>query len=97
MFVAVYLFNAKPGLEKEFEQAWSERTIEIQKTMGSLGSRLHKSDDGTYVGYAQWSSRQVWESLNDTKDTPAKLKMRETCQDVKTILRLDVIDDLLLK
>ncbi len=96
MFVAVYKFKARSGMEQQFERAWAERTIEIRNTMGSLGSRLHRADDGTYVGYAQWPSRQVWESSSGSAETPAMGAMREASEEIETILRLDVINDLLV-
>jgi hypothetical protein len=32
------------------------------KLRGALGSRLHIAEDGTWVAYAQWPSKTIWEN-----------------------------------
>lgn len=62
MFCVIYEFKIKPGHSEQFEQAWSDFTEAIHRVCGSLGSRLHKtSDPFTYVAYAQWPSKEVFE------------------------------------
>lgn len=56
MFVAIYRWRIKPGQEAAFEQGWERTSIEVRSMHGSLGSRLHRSDDGTYMSYARWNS-----------------------------------------
>ncbi len=97
MFAVIYQFKAMENSERDFEDAWAERTLEIRQSMGSLGSRLHKAADGTYIAYAQWSDRRSWEkSQNNQIDTDAKRRMQEACTEIKTIFALDLIDDLLV-
>lgn len=94
MFIAIYTFTIIPGKEADFEESWAERTIEIKASYNSLGSRLHKAEDGTYVGYAQWHSKEQWESLKPSS-TPAGTKMRSCCSKIDSIFQLDVVRDLL--
>ena len=47
MFIALYRWKLKPGKEEQFREAWSQVTIAIREQSGSLGSRLHRSEDGT--------------------------------------------------
>ena len=54
-FIVLYRWRLIEGSEQSFTQAWTTIT-EILKTRGSLGSRLHKSSDGLWYGYAQWPS-----------------------------------------
>jgi heme-degrading monooxygenase HmoA len=62
MFVAVYQWKLKPGREEEFRRAWVKATVKNYRIKGSLGSRLHRNVDGTWVATAQWPSRAHWES-----------------------------------
>ena len=54
-FVVLYRWKIKPGHEVEFVEAWTEMT-EILRARGSLGSRLHRGNDGLWYAYAQWPS-----------------------------------------
>jgi heme-degrading monooxygenase HmoA len=54
-FVVLYRWRLKSGYESAFTEAWSEMTS-ILLARGSLGSRLHRGDDGTWYAYAQWPS-----------------------------------------
>lgn len=94
MFIAVYTFSVIPGKEQEFEESWTERTIEIKETYKSLGSRLHRASDGKYVGYAQWKSKQEWETLQPSS-TPSGSRMRACCTEITTVFQLEVVKDLL--
>jgi quinol monooxygenase YgiN len=93
MFVAVYLFRVKPGMEEQFRQAWAERTREIIKESGSLGSRLHRNEDGAFVAYAQWSSRKAWQDAS-TSETIARQQMRQATLSSETVFCLDLLENL---
>lgn len=51
--VVLYRWQLAPGREDDFAQAWREATQALL-ARGSLGSRLHRGDDGLWYGYAQW-------------------------------------------
>lgn len=57
-FVVLYRWALKPGHEQQFQDAWSAVT-ESLLARGSLGSRLHRGDDGLWYGYAQWPSAEA--------------------------------------
>ena len=95
MFVAVYSFNVKPGMEEQFQQAWAVRTREIIEASGSFGSRLHRNEDGTVVAYAQWPSRAAWENAA-AAETDARERMREAMESSETVYCLEVLEDLLV-
>ena len=59
-FCVIYRWRLVPGTEKQFQQAWEQLTHEIRTHAGGLGSRLHQADDGTWIAYAQWPSREAW-------------------------------------
>jgi quinol monooxygenase YgiN len=81
MFVVLYRWKVKPEHEAEFIEAWSHLTAEILSRQGSLGSRLHRSDDGLFVAYAQWPSREVWERSKEVGFTPKAQEWRRTMQE----------------
>ena len=49
----LYRWRLRPGAENAFVAAWTDATRELLRA-GSLGSRLHRGDDGLWYGYAQW-------------------------------------------
>lgn len=93
MFIAVYSFTVKPGMEEQFHQAWAERTREIVIESGSFGSRLHKNEDGAFIAYAQWPSRKAWEDA-PPNETSARKQMREAILFAKTVFCMDLLEDL---
>ena len=56
-YAVLYVFDVKSGSEAVFEAAWKSVTEAIQSESGSGGSRLHKSQNGTYWAHALWPSR----------------------------------------
>jgi heme-degrading monooxygenase HmoA len=97
VFVALYEFRVKPGLEEQFEQSWRIVTIAFGKLRGSLGSRLHKAQDGTYVAYAQWpSEEQYYTAVALPEDVnAARARMRAACDSLNVLKLMTVQDDLL--
>src|SRR5262245_54571542 len=61
MFVAIYRWRLKDDGVEAFREGWRRMTDAIYRTRGSLGSRLHRADDGTWVAIAHWPSRADWE------------------------------------
>jgi heme-degrading monooxygenase HmoA len=97
MFVAVYRWKLKEGQEEKFREGWRRRTGEIYRKCGSLGSRLHRAEDGTWVGYAQWPDRRSWEAARQVAvtDTEAPVLMRESIEVSYPETLLEVADDLI--
>lgn len=99
MFCVVYEFEVKPGCNEEFEQSWAEYTEAIFRVRESLGSRLHKTDDHqTYVAYAQWPSRKLFEqevseNLYQSKEKEALNRMKQSIVTSRKIYQLEMIDD----
>jgi beta-lactamase class D len=85
-------------MEKSFMEGWSRLTEAIRKTRGGLGSRLHKSDSGWWVAYAQWPDRQTWESsqtVDESPDMEASHLMTEAIVERLAPILLEPIIDLL--
>lgn len=95
MFVALYRWRLKPGKEEQFREAWSQVTLAIRERCGSLGSRLHRCEDGSWVAYAQWPSKDLWEkdcALGEAA-VAARQRMRESVEERLPTLLLTVRDD----
>jgi hypothetical protein len=54
----LYRWRLAPGRETEFTEEWRDAT-EALLARGSLGSRLHRGDDGLWYGYAQWPDAET--------------------------------------
>lgn len=99
MFAVIYNFRVREGQEQQFQESWSKRTEEIKQAYGGLGSRLHQASDGRWIAYAQWPSREAWETAGKRtgETTQAQLALRAACESVETLFELDVRNDLLVK
>jgi catechol 2,3-dioxygenase-like lactoylglutathione lyase family enzyme/heme-degrading monooxygenase HmoA len=98
MFIALYRWKLKKGKEKEFRKAWSQVTLAIREQCGSLGSRLHRAEDGTWVGYAQWPTKEMWEAarLRGAAAEAARARMRAAIAERFPSLSMTVSDDYLI-
>jgi heme-degrading monooxygenase HmoA len=52
----LYRWRIDPSREASFIEAWREVTRHLRSRHGSLGSRLHRGDDGWHHAYARWPS-----------------------------------------
>jgi quinol monooxygenase YgiN len=99
MFCVVYQWQIKANKDEQFRQTWCTITEAIFSQHGSLGSRLHKNDDGTFVAYAQWPSRELWEDSAPTLGVDLARAEQNAClvegTGVTVVFRLTVMDDLL--
>ncbi len=100
MFCVVYEFKVKEGANLEFESAWADFTEAIFRVCGSLGSRLHKTDNPQiYIAYAQWPSREIfYRDLPQESYTPKEWSRREAMRasliiPPNKVYELDLFDD----
>jgi len=57
-FAVLYRWKVRREREEEFVSAWTRITERLHREHGSLGSRLHRGDDGLWYAYAQWPSAE---------------------------------------
>lgn len=75
--IAVLLeFYVIAGMESQFRKAWVETTDIIYENFGSLGSRLHKSDNGKFIAYAQWPDLSVYENDHHWPDNSKSTRLK---------------------
>ena len=97
MFCVVYVMKVRPSQEDVFRKAWHQVTQDVMEHHGSLGARLHKSDCGAFIAYAQWSDREKWMSGHLYIEARTRQLHIESCLEElpATLLKLNVLDDLL--
>ncbi len=99
MFVVLYRWRVKPDLESQFVESWSEITAHLQRNHDSLGSRLHRGNDGFWYGYAQWKSAEQRENAFTSESeniANASRKMRDAIDESFPETLLDVVSDYLI-
>lgn len=96
MLVIIYRWRLKEGGEAIFCEGWHEMTESIYKQRGSLGSRLHRSEDKTWVAYAQWPDEETWRMAREagSANEAAARKMREGSAELLSEEHLYLVDDL---
>ncbi|QDX27450.1 antibiotic biosynthesis monooxygenase [Sphingomonas suaedae] len=101
MFVAAYWWRVHPGKEDQFRAAWRRGTALIRERYGSLGSRLHRDDQGRFIGVAEWPDRATWQAAFDAKMVYDEPETRAAFVDAiaeaasDPLLLMEVTDDLL--
>ena len=101
MYVAVYAWRVKPGKEEQFREAWRRGTRAITRLYGSFGSRLHRADDGRFIGYAEWPDEATWRAAFEAKmvydDPEARVMFVDALEggQHELIANMEVLDDLL--
>ena len=101
MFVVIYRWRVIPGLDAQFEAGWRAGTERIAAEFGGWGSRLHRTDDGAFIAYAQWPDKATWERAMETRmhhsDDEARKKYRDAIVpgSFETLFAMPVVSDLL--
>lgn len=96
MFTVLYRWRIKSGFEEQFIGAWSEITIYYVENFDSLGSRLHRGNDGLFYAYAQWKSAEQRENaFKNRPNLEAGTKMREAIEESFPEIILEIQSDFL--
>lgn len=97
-FVAIYRWQVKPECQEAFVSAWTAEAERYRDRYGSLGSRLQRAEDGTYVATAFWESARAWSSVPRPLDLPAADAVLNRCIESKVEeLHLSVASDVPLR
>ncbi|WP_224360287.1 hypothetical protein [Hyalangium versicolor] len=96
MFVAVYRWKLKPGMEEQFRQGWSRTTMLAREQCGSLGSALFRAQDGSWVAIARWPERDARTRCFERGplDPEAARSMDEAVLERFATLELESVEDL---
>lgn len=94
MFCVIYRVRLHPGKEEQYREGWRRVTRLFLEQAGSLGSRLHQAEDGWWVAYAQWPSREAWDTASGESDGFAMMT-DAIAERLDPIVLEEVTDDLL--
>jgi hypothetical protein len=96
-FSVIYRWRLHNGMESQFCQAWERATKLLMDERGALGSRLHRAEDGTWVAYAQWPSKAVWETSRElgAVDPEVSRQMLEAALETLPLILLTPVSDFL--
>lgn len=96
-FFVLYRWRIHPDMEAVFAAAWAELSSILRQQHGSLGSRLHRGNDGLWYSYAQWSGQEAREmAFSRIADAPALLQMRTAIAEALPEILLEPVADFLL-
>jgi heme-degrading monooxygenase HmoA len=98
MIAILYSWRIKPDKEQQFIESWSQVTEFLRKNRGSLGSRLHRGNDGLFYGYAQWKSVEERQNAfqNSAQISDAIEKMRDSIDERFPEIMLEPLADFLI-
>jgi heme-degrading monooxygenase HmoA len=99
MFVVLYRWRVKPNLESQFVENWSARTAYLREKYDSLGSRLHRGNDGIWYSYAQWKSaeqRTQAFALEANIISEASQKVQEAIEETFPEIQLEIVSDFII-
>lgn len=98
-FAVIYRWRLRRGMEQQFQEAWATVTETFMAERRALGSRLHRDDDGDWVAYAQWPSRQAWEVSSEVgpADEEVSASMAEAIEKSYPPIPLDPVQDYLVQ
>lgn len=98
MIAVIYRWRVAKKHEAEFQRRWHEITQDILQHHGGGGSRLHQAENGEWVAYARWPSREDRDRAfaaraNEMQDTTPQ---GEGKAELLEEIWLDITDDLLI-
>ncbi|HRH43475.1 MAG TPA: antibiotic biosynthesis monooxygenase [Pyrinomonadaceae bacterium] len=97
MFIVLYRWKIKPEKEGQFIKAWSEVTAYFLKNWDSLGSRLHRGNDGVFYAYAQWKTAADRENaFENAVKSSAGEQMKEAIEESFEPIILEKLSDYLI-
>lgn len=96
MVVFLYRWRLKSGMEQQFADAWALVTTHHLEHSRSLGSRLHKGNDGIFYGYACWPDADTRKAAFEKPNEMTEVRlMREAIEESFPEVELNVLEDLI--
>ena len=95
MFIAVYRFRLRPGVEDAFAKDWAEVTRRGIIEGKSLGSILGKAQDGSSVAIARWHSKKQRDDwFGSIPVDGARARLRAAIESSIEEIEVEVVADL---
>lgn len=70
MYTVLYQWKIHQNKQDDFISSWEVVTDHYLTNHGSLGSRLHKISDNSFIAYSQWPSKQARDIAFNLNDAP---------------------------
>lgn len=99
MYAVIYRFKVIQGKEVAFENLWRAVTKAFMTHAEGLGSRLHKTEAGVYIAYAQWPDKKAWQTARQKLPKTATenlQRMNGYCNEITVLFNMKVKKDLLI-
>ncbi len=96
MKAAIYRWRVTPENEDDFRRRWHDITVDIMRDHGGGGSRLHRTENGDFVAYARWPSRQARDKAFADYSAKRSTPQREGRAELIEEVWLEIEDDLLI-
>ncbi|MBX9686062.1 MAG: hypothetical protein K2X27_05135 [Candidatus Obscuribacterales bacterium] len=99
MYCLIYRFKLNPGKDEKFRIGWRKLSLALIERCNSLGARLHLAEDNSYIAYAQWPSREVWQKGEEfIGDVLSYTHWDEdVISSIEVLFKMEACDDLLVK
>jgi len=107
MFAAIYQSYIKPGREDEYQRLWKQIASYFIEHKGAIGSSLHRCENGLWVAYSRWPSKEVRDAAWPGDQAPSEQlpkEIRQAILDLKNCLDphrkipeipMEIVEDLL--
>ena len=106
MFAVIFRGRINPEKEGLYQKSWKEIASFFINECGALGSCLHKTDDGLWLAYSRWPSKEhrdnAWPGIDadvellDNKVKQSFLNLKACVVESFPEIQLNVVEDLLL-
>lgn len=98
MYAVTYRWRVAPENEEDFKHRWHDLTVDIMRDHGGGGSRLHRAENGDWVAYARWPSKEARDkAFSDySKQPDHSTPQREGRAELIEEVWLEITDDLLI-
>jgi len=91
MFAVIYRGFVNRGCEKQYILNWTKVANYFVQSRGALGSTLHKTEDGMWVAYSKWPSKEVRDNSWPQENQPINSEIpQEICEAI--LIMKDCLD-----
>lgn len=88
----LHRWKVRRGKEDDFAAAWARLTDVMIEQGGAYGARLHKGEDGIFIAYSWWPSKQHWDMAQLQKSVARSL-LAATVEERLPEIHMALIDE----
>ena len=101
MFAVLYKCKVKKGQEDLYVKHWKKVAGFFKQSRGSLGSTLHKAEDGTWIAYSKWPDRATrdasWPKDKEAVNAAFPPDVQEAIIGLKATLEEDTLTEICME